>query len=364
MRRLVVHVGPPTTATTFFQQSLFSNAAVLAAHGVYLPTSARLELAPNAVCHHHLAWDLTASPRFRPDIGGWDALETELADVDAETVLLSSELLSPGMFTQGIGDLLDERLKALGREVTILYVVRDQLSLINSSYAQKVKTLTDVDAFAPHAAGVLRRGEADLERQTQSWYRSTGLEFVALPFAELSDPNPLVALLRAARVAVPEDELVAGPDAPTITLGPMAVEAMRLLRIYLHGLNRSLSHDDMAVRRLYRIAARHAKEAGWCEEDYWGWPPALAARAAQQLRASNERFAQAVWGTEWPLPLPVDTPPAQVQLLRLPTDELNRVHDYVFDMAKRYTAIRAGKPRGPIVPAQRRGEVVHQPAED
>lgn len=345
MRRLVVHVGPPTTGTTYFQQALFTNAEVLAAHGIYLPSSARLELTPNSVCHHHLAWDLSGSSRFRPDIGGWDALGTELADVDAETVLLSSELLSPGIFTQGISDLLDGRLQAFGRRVTILYVVRDQLSLINGSYAQKVKTLTDVDAFAPHAAGVMRRGEADFERQTARWYQSPDVDFVAVPITDLDKPNPLVSLLRAAHLPVPDDELVTEPDAPTINLGPIAVEAMRLLRIYLHGLNQSLSHDDIAVRRLHRVAARHAKDMGWCEQPYWGWTPVLSARAAERLSPSNERFAQAVWGSPWPLPLPIDTPPAHVQLLQLASDQLDRVHEYVFAMAKRYATIRSGRPK-------------------
>lgn len=345
MRRLVVHVGPPTTGTTHFQQALFANAEVLAAHDVFLPRTGRLELAPNAVCHHHLAWDLTGSPRFRSDLGGWDALEMELAAVKAETVVLSSELLAAGMFTQGIGDLLDGRLRALDRKVTILYVVQDQLSLINSSYVQKVKTLMDVDAFVAHAAGVMRRGEADIERQMGRWYQSSQVEFVALPFSELSRQDPLTALLGAAGVAIPTAELTIDGYISTIPLGPVAVEAMRLLRAYLRGLNRSISHDDIAVRRLHRIAARQAGEAGWCQDSYWGWPPALAAHVAEQLAESNERFAQTVWGTEWPLPLPVDTPQAQAQLLKLPSDELDRVHEYVMAMARRYVAIRSGKPK-------------------
>jgi hypothetical protein len=343
--RLVVHVGPPKTATTYVQRGLFANADLLARHGVYLPKTARLELEPNAVCHHHLAWELTGSPRFRPDIGGWDALAAEVARVDAETVLLSSELLSRAVYTEGVGVRLNERLLSFGRDVTVVYVVRDQLSQINSYYAQQVKTLEDVDAFGPHVQGVLRVGEADLERHAGRWYRSADFDFVAVPFTAISDPNPLVAVLRAARIAVPEDRLVVSPDPVNITLGPVAVEAIRLLRVYLHGLNRSVSDDDPAVRRLHRIAARRAKEEGWCEEAFWGWPPALAARAAEQLGPSNERFAEAVWGTSWPLPLPVDRPQARAQLLKLPPDELDRVHEFVVAMAKRYATLRAGPSR-------------------
>ena len=342
MTRLVVHVGPPKTATTYVQRGLFANADLLARHGVYLPTTARLELEPKAVCHHHLAWDLTGSPRFRPDLGGWDALAAELTGVDAETVLISSEELSRATHTAGIGDRLNERLLALGREVTVVYVVRDQLSQVNSFYAQQVKMLEDVDAFGPHATAVLRLGEADLERHAGRWYRSADFDFVAVPFTAVSEPNPLVAVLRAARIEVPEDQLVTSPDPVNITLGPIAVEAIRLLRVYLHGLNRAISDDDPAVRRLHRIAARRANDEGWCEDAFWGWPPALAARAAEQLTPSNERFAQAVWGSSWPMPLPVDRPQVRAQLLRLPVDELDRVHEFVVAMARRYATLRAG----------------------
>ncbi len=351
MARLVVHLGPPKTATTSIQRGLFANAELLAAHGVQLPEVARLEFEPRSVCHHHLAWELTGSPRFRPAIGGWDALAAELADVDAETVLISSEELGRAVISGGAGDRLDERLLSLGRDVTVVFVVRDQLSQLNSDYAQQVKMMEEVVPFGAYATGVLRRGEADLESIASRWYASPRFDFVAVPYPALSDPDPLVTLLRAARIDVPESLLVLEPEALNITLGPVAVEAIRLLRVYLHGLNRSLSADDPAVRRLHRIAARAAKDAGWCDDPYWGWPPALAARAAEQLAPSNERFAQAVWGLKWPLPLPVDRPPARAQLLKLPAAELDRVHEFVVTMAKRYATLRSA-PAEPSPPDQ------------
>jgi len=343
--RLVVHVGPPKTASTYFQQALFANADVLAANGVYLPVTGRSEFSPNSVCHHHLAWELVSGPRFRPAIGGWDGLRAELATVDAQTVLISSEVLSWVILNEGKGELLNQKLLSLGREVTVVYVVRDQLSLLSSQYAQRVKLLQGVAAFGPHIAGVLRRGDADLEVQTARWYDSPDFAFVAVPLPHLSEPNPLVALLGAARIDVPPDQLVVGSEVVNISLGPVAVEAFKLLRAYLHGLHPAISDDDMAVRRLHRIAARRARELGWCEDAFWGWPPTLAARAAEQLAPSNERFAQAVWGTSWPLPLPVDRPQARAQLIKLPSAELDRVHDFVITMARRYATLRSGPAR-------------------
>jgi hypothetical protein len=339
----VVHVGPPKTATTYVQRELFANADILFRHGVYLPRSGRLELEPRAVCHHHLAWELTGSPRFRSDLGGWDSLVAELEGSDGDVALVSSEELARAVTVPDVAARLLDRLRSTGRKVTVVYVVRDQLSQINSFYAQQVKMLEPVDAFVPHVTGMLRRGEADLESLTACWRSAPEVEFVAVPFPQMSESDPLVALLRAARVGVAESELEALPDTVNITLGPIAVEAIRLLRAYLSGLDPSFSHDDIAARRLHRIAAREAKGVGWCDDPFWGWSPALAARAAQRLEPSNQRFAHAVWGTGWPLAMPVDRPRVQTNLLRLPPAELERVHVFVLALARRYVTLRSGR---------------------
>lgn len=339
VKRLIVHVGPPKTATTSVQRALYRNAELLAAHGVYLPKTARLELEPSSIGHHHLAWDLQRSPRFRQDIGGWDALEEELSNVDAETVLLSAELLAPGVFTQGIHGELDERLLALGRAVTVVYVVREPLALLNSSYGQLVKTLAATPSFDAFVEDVITAGTADLERQTSRWYDSSSFDFVAVPFPALIRSDPLVALLHAARIDVPTGALVTSGEPSNLTLGPVAVAAFRLLRRYLEGLNPGLSHDDLPVRRLHRIAARAGKDAGWCTEAFWGWTKESAAAAAEQLAESNERFSQAVWRMPWPLSMPVERLQAQVQPLDLRGHGLPKVQDFVAAMGKRYVGL-------------------------
>ena len=81
------------------------------------------------------------------------------------------------------------------------------------------------------------------------------------------------------------------------------------------------------------MAARRAKELGWCDEPYWGWTPELAARAAERLGPSNERFAQAVWGSPWPMPLARGPPACAGRAAALPPGELDRVHEFVIGMA-------------------------------
>lgn len=345
MGRLVVHVGPPKTATTSIQHALFTNTELLARHGVHLPASGRLEFEPQAVCHHHLAWQIMGSPRFRRDRGGWEELAVELASVDAETVLLSSEVFATAATTSRGTEELNDRLLELDRDVTVVYIVRDPLSRLNSYYAQQVKLMRAVPGFAGFVGGALRRHEFDLTERTRAWSRHSRIAFVAIPFSDLVAQDPLTTLLRAARIDVPLDELVDPQPPLNITLGPVAVEAIRLLRHYLGGLNPGLSYDDLAVRKLHRVAAHRARELGWCETPFWGWTPPLAQKATRRLAASNEAFAQQVWGTAWPMPLPLDRPLATARLLALPEAELDAVHQFVVDMSRRYARLRRGSSR-------------------
>ena len=338
VNRLIVHVGPPKTATTHIQQTLFANEAVLRESGLYLPRAGRSELSQTAVSHHHLGWELMGSPRFKASRGGWQALADELKDVEAEAVLLSSEVLASAV-ARGDGDELDRRLLSLELPVTIVYAVRDPLSAINSGYAQKVKSFETGDTFPDFVASQLADRKQDLEFQTSRWYASPHFDFVAIPFATLVGQDPLVALLDAAGFDVPANELATSSEATNITLGPVAVAAFRLLRHYLQGLNPDVSHDDLPMRRLHQIAARAAKDAGWCDEPFWGWQPDHARRAVEQLAESNERFAQAVWHEPWPMPMPIDRPEAQVQPLELRGRGLPKIQDFVAAMGKRYIAL-------------------------
>ncbi|MGI8578546.1 MAG: hypothetical protein ACR2KG_11700 [Nocardioidaceae bacterium] len=340
MTRIVVHIGPWKTATTYIQRGLFANADLLARHGVYLPTAGRLELENNAVSHHHLAWELTGDRRFRSAVGGWDALTEELAGVDAETVLIASEAFDPAITAAGAGDQLEQRLTALSDDVTIVYVVRDQLSLINSTYGQLVKLFEEVGPFVPYVKRVLSSGEVDLERSYVPWIESDVIDFVAIPLPQLLDGDPLAAFLRAARIDVPADELVTMDEPVNTSLGPVGVEATRLLAKYLRAVNPKFAASDMAARKLHRMAAAQARTAGWCDDPYWGWPRGLAVAAAEQLEPSNQRFAHAAWGTDWSLPMPVDEPQARVTLMSLTPVELDTIHQYVATMAQRYSRMR------------------------
>jgi hypothetical protein len=339
VRRLVVHLGPPKTATTFIQRGLFDHSVLLARHGILLPHSARLEFEPRAVSHHHLAWELSGSPRFRARIGGWDAVRAEVEASDAEIVVLSSEELGRALNQPGFAAALEMQLRSFDRRITLVYTVRDQLSSLNSMYAQQVKIFEAMPDFSEFARGALARGELDVDALLRRWDKD-GIDLVAIPFSDLASTDPFAAFVEAAGLEVPAGELELRAEPVNITLGPIAVEAMRLLRSYLVALDPGATDDDDAVRRLHRKAAQAASAAGWCTEPFWGWPPALAAEVADAVRASNDSLARRHWGGAWPMPLPVDRPQATAELITLEPDELMRVHRFVIGMTRRYVSVR------------------------
>lgn len=350
MTRLVVHMGAAKTATTYIQHALYVNTDVMREHGVYLPTSGRLsEFGGRSVAHHNLAWELTKDERFRPRAGRWSDLAAEIRDMEAPVVLLSCEGFERISRNPTLRDVLGDELRRLSDDVRIVYVVRDQLSQINSLYAQAVKQFAPPQPFRDRALRALRDDRFDLEQCFSVWYSDNAFEFAAVPFTDLVDGDPLVNFLEAAGISVPQDSLSLQDKDANTSLGPVGIEAVKLLAHHLRVLDPGFSPRSNAARELYRLASSRARNNGWCEQKFWGWEPDDAARVAARLADSNRRFAHAVWGTDWPMPLPIDKPRTAVDLVDLPLEQVAHVERYVNALGRRYVEMRTGlrKTRNP-----------------
>lgn len=342
VERLVIHAGAPKTATTFIQRGLHSNRDVLAEHGVYLPTTGRLELEPLAVCHHHLGWSLLRPNAYRDGTRNWPALARELAAVDQPVVVLSSEVFSRVACTIRGPEEVAEAARTICDDVTIVYFVRNQLSLLNSLYGQRVKSLKYRETFDEHTR--VHRGRKLLSYPTLllPWERSPDVSLVALPFTGDRSEDPLRTLLAAAGITLsPGVELVHEADDVNASLGPVGLEAARLLACFMAGSYADFDPEEPAAKRLYRLSSTRARAAGWCDEAYWGWTPATARETAEYYEASNEEFARQVWGGEWPLPMPVDKACTAVRLLDLDPPTTEKVQRYVFGLGRRFATLRS-----------------------
>lgn len=341
VERILIHAGAPKTATTFIQRGLYSNRDLLADLGVYLPMTGRLELEPNAVCHHHLAWALISPRAYRRSPQGWSALADELSSVDARVVILSSEAFSRVASKDDGSQLVTNAARELSESLTIAYFVRNQLSLMNSLYGQRVKSLRMVEGFDYHTDNYRSRRLFDYEALLKPWYTDDSLRFEAVPFTGSRDVDPLAELLAAAGIDLGDAVLEHESDDVNSSLGPVGIEAARLLGSYLRGMFPDFDSEEMAAKKLYRLSSSRAQSNGWCDESFWGWTTSTAQETVDYFSSANDRFARDVWGTDWSIPMPVDKETSAVSLLDLEPSTLERIQRYVFSLTHRFSGMRA-----------------------
>ena len=131
-RRVVFHIGPPKTGTTYLQELLWVNRTVLRADGVFLPGSRQRD-------HHHVARDIRGqrhSPTQPQDdwTGAFEAMMLEIERSDAPTSVITSELLARTSADRT--ERVFERCEAF--EVHEVYGIRDLARQVASVWQQGV----------------------------------------------------------------------------------------------------------------------------------------------------------------------------------------------------------------------------------
>ncbi len=336
--RLVVHMGATKTASTYLQKCFARNEDVLRARGIYLPYAGR-RMASSNLNHHNLAWQLLEDRRYKPAGGDWSDMLAEIANIDTDVVLMSSEAFARMASDQKLRPTLTKRLQEVSDDVTLVYVVRDPLARINSMYSQTVKTFAPPNTFDEYAVKSVKSGFYDLETAFRYWYEGDTVKFVALRFDEFVEVGPMQSLLQTVGVDIPMDNLSLPSGAANPSPGPVAVEAMRLVNAHLRVIDPEFSRRSGATTKLSQVAQRKGSKLGWFDEKYWGWDVERAAWAARRLTDSNQRFAQAVWGIDWPLDVPAGKKPTALNLLEVPPKTLKSVASYVDQMTKRYITL-------------------------
>lgn len=142
-----VHIGPPRTGTTSIQRLLRANSDVLGSEGICVPALARGQFAAvNDLMHGG-----RGSAGDPPGDGNWGDLTREVLDHDGPSVI-SQERLAFGDETTV--ERLAEDLA--GREVHIVYTIRDLVAITLSAYLGVLKrgsTLTLDEHVAQAVAG-------------------------------------------------------------------------------------------------------------------------------------------------------------------------------------------------------------------
>ena len=104
-----------------------------------------------------------------------------------------------------------QRLRGLAEDVTVVFLAREQLGLLNSLYCNRVKTFDVTSDFDTYLEQTTDARLYDLT-SFRDWYDDGPFPFVAVPWDPNGEDDALSALLRAADIAVDSGELRAGRD--------------------------------------------------------------------------------------------------------------------------------------------------------
>lgn len=328
MARLVVFMGGSRDIVTSTQRALAPALAGLAAQGVLVPRAGRTTIDDTAISHQALLAETDADQ-------AWRALGDELAHSDAECVLL----LLPGLARPGEIEELHreavERLLAVTSDVRLVTVVTDQLTLMNEAYLALVGAWRTTARLTDLLPQMLESGLFDHQSMLGPWLDEMRLSFTAVRRDALRRADPIGELLGAAGVAVTGPTGSAQATEPP--LGPIAVEANRLLTGYLRASLPGLTPADPSVVELVAGVAERALRNGWSDVAFWGFDPRTAAETAARFDEGNARFARAAWDADWPSAAPVDRPCTAVDLLDLEPSVVEQIHRYVVSMTDRLT---------------------------
>jgi hypothetical protein len=136
MTKLIIHSGAYKTGSTSIQHFLKREAPrLLSSQGILYPMSGRGKRAQ----HNNLVAELKQQRNFNPALGGWSDVFAETAEKKAEVAIVSSEHFST-LLPHEIARLRSV-LSATGLTVVWVHYVREQASLVNALYVERIVTM-------------------------------------------------------------------------------------------------------------------------------------------------------------------------------------------------------------------------------
>ncbi len=165
-----------------------------------------------------------------------------------------------------------------------------------------------------------------------------------MPFTGSRDVDPLTELLKVAGVDAKADTLVSEEDDVNSSLGPVGIEAARLLGCYLRGMFADFDSEEMASKKLYRRLVVTSTEQRMVRRVLLGVDTRHGRRDVDFFAASNDRFARDVWDSDWDIAMPVDKETSAVRLLDLPPPTIEKVNRYVFSLSQRFATAAQRRP--------------------
>lgn len=223
----------------------------------------------------------------------------EAKDSGARVVLVSADTLTDALTSPAEAAALARTARELGVAVRVVVVVREQVGYINSLYCRRVLSLDTARSFAEFATTSVPAHRFDYVASFGAVADTDGVDLRAVPYPDLRSPGAGRAVLHAAGLDVGETELAVHGTGPAPLPGPVLVGATRLLHKRLRRLGMFHEHGKPRLRTLVDRLTQRARDGSWDMTTYWGWDGALRRAVEDEYSASNDVFAEFVWGTPW-----------------------------------------------------------------
>ena len=145
----VLHIGTHKTGNTSLQTMIAGNVRWFDDQGLYYPSAGR----GSGDGHHNVAWELNGDERYDPAGGSTADLVLELEQVQAQSVLLSSEDFEYLYRRPANLARLRQALEQLGYAIRVLVVVRQPAEYVESLYSELRKhgLVESLDDFVDRA---------------------------------------------------------------------------------------------------------------------------------------------------------------------------------------------------------------------
>ncbi len=291
MRQIVLHSGYPKTGTSSIEIFLRDNAEVLDSLGFHVP---RIGQGRHGA-HHALVSALAGRPLPPRQALSEAEIIRELSDAPADTVLISSERLTHMLANPQTARRLLGSLASTGAAIVVVMYVRNQTQRVNSEYSQQVKSFRYNGDFRTHVERALANGSCGYDKWIDTAHRH-GFELRARPFSENVRRTGVVEDFLNA-IGCPRSELFTIPPRVNEAAGPFTVEVARRLQGW--SVERFepltlLQANHCKSFLLETVASMRIDEPRYC-----GLDDDLARQVEAASSESNDRFAQAVWGSDW-----------------------------------------------------------------
>lgn len=285
-----IHVGPHKTGSSAIQWFLKEHRAALLEQGYFVPESGTVHGG-----HHPLVRNLCDQEVPEHQRSAAAKFARAVTETPCEAVVLSSEALDMLLRKRTNAAAFFSRIAELNLEPKLILFPRNQSQLINSRYAQVVKSFHCSESFGAFVETTCRSPSLEYSSLIEL-AGAFHAELVARPFTTET----------VARGVVPEFLRVIGVDRSRFSdttvrrnesTGPFTVGVARCLSRLIVSPGKQLTW--LQAERCKKKLAAYLEEKKMADIGYCGLTTALALYIEKEWQHENDAFARQVWGRQW-----------------------------------------------------------------